>query len=389
MYKRAPYWLNGMVPLSFLLKNETNLMEQATKYVTYIMSHQTKEGWLGPDDIMDGNMYWSRFNVLNSFRMYCEGVNNSDPQTCDMLKSSMLKYILNQHERMYVVPLQDWSAARYMDFILSVHWLIENGGSIIDGYQSTLFDVAQLAHSQGMDWEWWFDRLPTQPVAPDNTSYYTHGVNNAQAFKSAAVWFRQTANDTLRVLSETRLTNMDMYHGQATGMFGADEHLAGRMPSRGTELCAVVEYMFSFQIMFSVFGDVNYLDRLERVAVNALPATFASPTGGDMWAHQYLQQVNEINAIYSDPVCCLCFSFCIVVAPRFCLCEYAGDVDSTIYGLEPNYGCWLDLFSFYLFVGLFALRLPQLYFLYLCVVLIPVIVIVTIVYLKKKRKNLD
>ena len=115
---------------------------------------------------------------------------------------------------------------------------------------------------------------------------------------------------------------MDEYHGQATGMFGADEHLAGRMPSRGTELCTVVEAMYSYGIMFRVFGDVKYLDRLERIAMNALPATFASPAGGDMWAHQYLQQNNEINAIYASPH------------------VWATDgPNSTLYGLAPNYGC--------------------------------------------------
>lgn len=69
--------------------------------------------------------------------------------------------------------------------------------------------------------------------------------------------------------------------------------------------------------MFRVFGDVRYLDRLERVAMNALPGTFGSPRGGDMWAHQYLQQNNEINAMRTQPH------------------VWAADgPDSTVYGLE-------------------------------------------------------
>ena len=91
---------------------------------------------------------------------------------------------------------------------------------------------------------------------------------------------------------------MDKYHGQSTGMFAADEHLAGRMPSRGTETCDVVEYMWSFQIMFRVFGDIRYLDRLERIAINALPATFGSPTGGDMWVCIYISTISIIIILY-------------------------------------------------------------------------------------------
>lgn len=43
-----------------------------------------------------------------------------------------------------------------------------------------------------------------------------------------------------------------------------------------------------------------FADRAERIAYNALPATFASPRGGDMWNHQYLQALNEVNAMVND-----------------------------------------------------------------------------------------
>ena len=41
-------------------------------------------------------------------------------------------------------------------------------------------------------------------------------------------------------------------------------------------------------------GDPSFLDRCERIAYNALPGTI----NPDMWRHQYLQQSNEINALY-------------------------------------------------------------------------------------------
>ena len=84
---------------------------------------------------------------------------------------------------------------------------------------------------------------------------------------------------------------LDRHHGQVTGMFSGDECLAGRSPLQGTELCAVVEFLYSLEHLFSVFGDPSFADRLERVAFNALPATFAP----DMWSHQYDQQVNQVQ----------------------------------------------------------------------------------------------
>ncbi len=64
----------------------------------------------------------------------------------------------------------------------------------------------------------------------------------------------------------------------------------------GTELCTVVETMFSFEVLFSILGDPVFAERAEKLAYNSLPATITS----DMWAHQYLQQGNEMNAVHSD-----------------------------------------------------------------------------------------
>lgn len=105
-------------------------------------------------------------------------------------------------------------------------------------------------------------------------------------------------------LSTRRMRRLDEAYGLPTGMFNGDELLPTpptRSPSRGIETCGVVEAMFSYSTMFSILGDLKFAERSETIAYNALPATWASPRGGDMWAHQYLQAVNQINAIRADP----------------------------------------------------------------------------------------
>ena len=131
--------------------------------------------------------------------------------------------------------------------------------------------------------------------------------------------YRQSHDYSDADSSYVRMDKMDRYHGQASGIFSCDEHLAGKMPSRGerkrdtasvvrelvegrsftcsgTELCTVVETMFSFETLCSILGDPMFAERAEQLAYNALPATITP----DMWAHQYLQQSNEMNAIHSD-----------------------------------------------------------------------------------------
>ena len=89
----------------------------------------------------------------------------------------------------------------------------------------------------------------------------------------------------MRDLSHRRMENLDRLYGLPTGMFNGDEILpspATRNPSRGIELCGVVEAMFSYTQIFATFGDAAFAERAEQISYNALPATWASPKGGDM-----------------------------------------------------------------------------------------------------------
>jgi hypothetical protein len=66
--------------------------------------------------------------------------------------------------------------------------------------------------------------------------------------------------------------------------------LHGTNPTHGTELCTVVEYMYSLEHIIRITGDVFYADRLERVAYNALPTQVKA----DFCARQYFQLPNQV-----------------------------------------------------------------------------------------------
>ena len=146
---------------------------------------------------------------------------------------------------------------------------------------------------------------------------HAHGVNNAMALKTSALWSLVSGDPTDRDAIHRALEMLDRYHGLPNGMFSADEHYAGQDPSQGTELCAVVEALFSLQQAIRVTGDAALADRLERIAFNALPATFTA----DMWAHQYDQQPNQV-------LCTLARRNWSTNGP-----------ESNIFGIEPNFGC--------------------------------------------------
>ena len=52
--------------------------------------------------------------------------------------------------------------------------------------------------------------------------------------------YRQSHDITDWNSSYVRMDLMEQYHGQASGIFGCDEHLAGNMPSRGETLVGEV-----------------------------------------------------------------------------------------------------------------------------------------------------
>ncbi|XP_065186897.1 uncharacterized protein LOC135817607 [Sycon ciliatum] len=308
--ERTPYWLNGFVPLAYQLQDKS-LLDQVQSYVTYVLDHQTADGWLGPEpDHKDGNAYWSKFPMLMALTQYHE----ANPGETRVVPAIM-KFLHIVHESMFQSALGGWSAARYQDFVLTCHWLLDNNKTDEEQF---VWDVAELAHQQGNDWKGFFDADTFPTTAVTQTTMYTHGVNNGQAIKSEGVWWRQSRNQSDNESSYIRMNKLDKYHGMPSGIFSADEHLAGLMPSRGVELCAVVEAMFSYEVLFSITGDPVFAERAEMIAYNALPATFTK----DMWAHQYLQQPNEMNAIHSDDH----------------VWTHDGP-DSTLYGLAPNYGC--------------------------------------------------
>jgi DUF1680 family protein len=208
--------------------------------------------------------------------------------------------------------LRQWAVFRWGDEVLSLVWLYNRTGD------KDALHLARTLHQQGYDWKAHFtDFRFRRKVTRKESSLKTHVVKNAMALKTSAVWSLVSGNSSDREAIYRLLEVMDRYHLLPNGVHSGDEHYAGRNPSQGTELCAVVEAMFSLQNLIAIVGDPTFGDRLEKIAFNALPGTFTA----DMWAHQYDQQPNQV----------LCN-----IHPR----DWSTNgPDSNLFGLEPHYGC--------------------------------------------------
>jgi hypothetical protein len=315
-WERGPYWLDGVVPLAFLL-DDGPLKEKVRHWVDYILTHPQPDGWLGPvrgknvRELKPTYDVWPVAIVLKALTQYQEATD--DPRVLPAVQKCLRKLdqVLDEKPLTSWKEFADWARYRWADLVLSIDWVYDRT------HEPWLLDLAAKIRRQGFDWRAHFDHF-RDTGKTTRPRMWTHGVNIAMGLKEPAVWYRQSGDAGDRKAIFSMIAALDRYHGQPTGMFTCDEHLAGRNPSQGSELCAVVEYMFSLETAAAILGDARLGDRLEELAFNALPGTFKP----DMCAHQYDQQNNQV--------------VCKVARERVYV---DNGPDANLYGLEPNFGC--------------------------------------------------
>jgi hypothetical protein len=309
-WERAPYWLDGLVALAWALDDE-GLKQKARRRVGQIVAGQRSDGWYAPFPA-DANArtydLWAILLVNKVLVQYHAATGEDSVLQAVMANLRAMSIALDR------TPLFDWGRFRWFEGLIAIHYVLERTG------EPWLSKLARTLREQGFDYAAFHAGTEVTSPTPRRGlwTWEKHVVNTAMALKAGAMAWRSTRSEADRGLASAMLQRLDRYHGQANGMFSGDECLSGRNPVQGTELCAVVEAMYSLELAVAVGGDVALADRLERIAFNALPATFAP----DMWSHQYDQQANQVQ--------------CTVNPGHM---WSTNGPDSNLFGLEPNFGC--------------------------------------------------
>lgn len=305
-WERVPYWLDGFIPLAYLLEDE-ELISTAKKYIDAIVSAQDDDGWICPCKKEDRAKYdtWAIQLICKTLKVYydCSG----DERIPDVIYRVLKNYyeMLKNGE----ITLFKWSKFRWFETFISLNFLYERT------HEDWVKDLARIVKKQGFDYNTATDswKKPSHMWLRK-----THIVNIAMMLKSEAV-SHELLGEKYTDNAEKLRQILDRYNGTAFEGFTGDEVLSGVDPTRGTECCAVVEQMYSYEEIFAHTGDNKWLERLELIGFNALPATLSE----DMWTHQYVQQVNQIASQKT-----------MIMAPFSTNGPYAHT-----FGLEPNFGC--------------------------------------------------
>ena len=311
-WERGPYFLDGLIPLAYLTDN-AKLKEKVKKWIEPILASSRDSGWYGP---LRNKDRWPLAVANKVLMQYYEAT--SDLRALEVLK----RYFRFIHDTPPDWPDKDWRGVRAMENAVTGYWLYRQTG------EPWILETIESIHKNCFDWTTFYEKFPWDsaaladkkiPVDWKEGGLTAHGVNNAMAIKYPGLWYQQSGDERYKNAVFSGLRKYDLNHGQTGGRFSCDEHLSGKSPDRGTELCSVVEEMFSLEELYAIFGDNTLADRLELLTFNSLPGT----TTPDLWAHQYDQQSNQI----------------LVTGQKRAWISN-GDY-SNIYGLMPNFACCL------------------------------------------------
>ena len=310
-WERVPYWLDGFVPLAYLLRDDDRIA-RAKKYIDAILAGQCEDGWICPcnEDERAGYDMWALLLLTKVLVVYAD----CEPSYADRIETAVTRAIRQAIGHLSEHPLFNWGKYRWFEGLIAAYWLYERT------HEDWILDYCDLLHDQGKDYKKLIDEEFEQYKIPERKwQWDTHVVNLSMAIKAETLWQKRLGGEISDCDSRHMYETLMQYHGMANGHFTGDECLAGKAPIQGTELCGVCEAMYSDEWLLAITGNVYWGDILERLAFNALPATISA----DMWTHQYDQQINQIGC-----------------APDIAACVFGTNgQEANLFGLEPNYGC--------------------------------------------------
>ena len=296
-WERGVYWLDGLVPLAWLLDDE-DLKAKDKPWIEWTLNSQTETGYFGPVPFEEvpkpetglqktkREDWWPKMVMLKVLQQYYEV--SGDERVIDL----MLNYFRFQLDALPDTPLDNWTFwanRRGGDNLMVVYWLYSLTG------ESFLLELGDLLHEQTFPWTEVFLNMDCyrgselDHLYPYNTGncypfdqelisrlctrqlQSFHCVNLAQGIKEPMIRYQQDPDPRYLKAVDQALNDISLYHGQPQGMYGGDEPMHGNDPTQGIELCSVVELMYSLEKMIAISGSPAYMDHLEKIAYNALP----------------------------------------------------------------------------------------------------------------------
>jgi hypothetical protein len=283
-WERGPYWIDGLLPLAYIL-DDSDLKAKVQKWIEWTLNSQREDGYFGPQTAYPNDIpgvqrdnpedWWPKMVMLKVLQQYYSATND------ERVIPFMTRYFHYQLKELPQKPLDFktfWPRYRGGDNLMVVLWLYNITGD------KALLELADIIYEQTFDYvntfktkNWW-------------ATGSMHCVNLAQGLKTPAIYGQYKNKAEYLEVLKSGFNDIITFLGYPHGGFGGDEALHGNNPTQGTELCTLVEYMYSLEKMLQISGDLDYAEQIERLAFNALPAQ----SDDHYMNRQYFQQTNQV-----------------------------------------------------------------------------------------------
>ena len=314
-WERGPYWIDGLLPLAYILDDEV-LKAKVQPWIEWTLNNQDENGYLGPvpfeteperePGLQRGQRkdWWPKMVMLKILQQHYNAT--GDERVIKVL-TSYFKYQLKELPNRPLDHDTFWANRRGGDNLQVVYWLYNITG---DDY---LMKLGEIITEQTFPWTdvflneenytnasspWHYFKMKRYPFDEKEIDALTvsqmggmHCVNFSQGLKQPLVYYQQSMDERHIDATKKALKDIQYYHGQPQGMFGGDEGLHGKDPTKGVEFCSIAESMFSLESILTITGDMAYADLLEKITYNALPTQATD----DFSARQYFQAANQVE----------------------------------------------------------------------------------------------
>lgn len=121
-WERVPYWLDGFIPLAYLLENE-DMIGRAKKYIDVIVSVQKEDGWICPCREDERTTYdtWAVLLITKVFTVYY------DCSKDERIPKVIYRVLKNYYTllRTGKIRLFDWSKARWYEGLIAINFIYQ------------------------------------------------------------------------------------------------------------------------------------------------------------------------------------------------------------------------------------------------------------------------
>ena len=271
-WEEVPYWLRGYSNMAYL-SGDKAMLEETKFWVEAILKSAREDGYFGPVNEHEGHYeVWANMLALQILQDWYD---YSGDKRVLKLMADYFRWQQNYPEEKFLHRY--WENSRGGDNLLSILWLYNRTG------EEWLLDVARKVHRCTANW------------MQESSLPNWHNVNVAECFREPAEYYMLSGDKKALKATYDDFHLIRRIFGQVPGgMFGSDENCRNGYidPRQGTETCGFVEQMLSDEILMTMTGDLLWMENLEDVAFNSLPAAFTH----DMRSLRYLTSPNMVQS---------------------------------------------------------------------------------------------